>query len=442
MKRILFVLMMLVSTVGVSFAQSQASAQFEPLRKKINKSSEEIVHPKKSLNPNTWLKRAGLLVELQTAYQMNSYTGVDLNTMQLLAGPPTGQREETVEGQPYLVYETPHVDFFFLDGALAFYRVSKPVVMEPSVENPLVVALEAYNKAIEVDEKGKRAKNIAAGLVQLKNLFINEGVNEFSQSNFKGAVFNFDKALAISDMTQVQTVDTAIYYYHGIASFQAKDYEAAVKSFGKALSYGYELDGTTYCVYYEACAAADRPKDGKEMLLTGIEKYPEQQCLVLDLINYYISQNEDPALVLPYIEKALQKDPENEVLYFVEGVVYDQLGRSEDALASYDRAVEKNPEFVDAYYNKAALYYNQGVAYLNEAIEIPANKVKEYDAMMEKVNDAFHKSIVPAEKVLTINPEHVESLDLLKTVYFRYRAEPAMQEKHDEVAKKLQELGR
>lgn len=436
MKRILMVVTLLLGCVCLGSAQMASSIDLKAVEKKVAKSNEEIAHPKKSLKVKTWLKRADVMVDVSNAHMMNSYTGVDMNTMQLLAGAPVSTRTEEVNGQPYMVYETAVTEFYFLNNVLSYYKVVHPIVKDPLME-----ALGAYRKAIELDVKGKSTKNIAKGLKQIKSLIINEGVNSYTQADYANAVHYFDSALVIGQMPQVNELDTALYYYQGLAQFQNKQSEQAAESFARAIELGYEQDGTLYCLYYEACAAAEKAEQGKEMLEKGIEKYPEQKCLVLDLITYYVSRNENPDRVLPYVDKALSKDPENAVLYFVQGVVYDQLKQPEKALQSYEQAVSKDSKFVDAYYNMSALHYNQAVSYLNEAIELPATENEKYDALMEKVNAEFHKCIAPAERVLELQGDHKEALDLLKSVYFRYRAEPGMQEKHDAVAKKLEEIG-
>ena len=103
-------------------------------------------------------------------------------------------------------------------------------------------------------------------------------------------------------MPEVNIVDTILYYYKGLANFQTGNYAGAVTDFAVAIAKGYSNNGEEYCVFYEAATKADQMDEAKRMLEVGIEKFPLQQCIVLDMINYYISRDEDPKMVLPYLD--------------------------------------------------------------------------------------------------------------------------------------------
>ena len=368
MKRLTIVLTLLVALCGVATAQLQSAPDVKGLEKKIRKSNEDIANPKKMEKVSTWHKRADLMMEVANAERMNCFPGMDAQLFRLQMGSPVEQREQTIGETNYAVQVMPRAEFYFANSALALYKVTTPI--EP---NALDKALEAFEKALTIEQKPRGKKDLYEGMNKLRSQYIQDA------ENFYGC--------------------------------------------------------------YEAAAAAGKKDEGKEILTSAIEKYPEQKCLALNLINYYLEKGEQPTNVLPYLDKAIQNDPNNATLYFVKGVVYNNLEDFDQAEAAYRKAVELDPKYVDAYYNRAAMYYNQAVSLTNKALELPASQQAEYEAMEKQINVLFHKCIEPCEKALELDANHAPSLDLLKSVYFRYRSEPGMSEKHEAVQKRIEALG-
>lgn len=435
MRKVLFLFACLLALVGSGVAQVKGP-DYKSLEKDLSKSNEAILNEKKAAKPKTWLARAELLQKISTSYQGNAYPGMDMKTFNLLCGPAVEQREEQVDGAAYQVMVMPRADFYFFDGVYAYYKVTKPLV-----DKPLDKALEAYRKALELEPKEKNRVKIGKSLAELEKLYVQEGASYYAQKSYEAAHGDFAQAVAICEMPEVSVVDTTLYYYKGLANFQTGNYAGATTDFAVAIAKGYSNNGEEYCVFYEAATKAGQMDEAKRMLEVGIEKFPLQQCIVLDMINYYISRDEDPKMVLPYLDRAIAGDSASAPLYFVKGVVYDKLGDRDQALAAYRKAVEVDPKYVDAYYNIAALYYNWGAELQNKAVDLPASEQNKYDALMEQASEKFHNCIPPAEEAIKVAPDHRESLDLLKQLYFRYRAEEGMQAKYDAVKAKLDALG-
>ena len=152
-------------------------------------------------------------------------------------------------------------------------------------------------------------------------------------------------------------------------------------------------------------------------------KYPKNTNILFTLISYYIDKQEDPAKILVYIDKAIETEPNNSSLHFAKGTLYDRLGDWENAVTSYKKSIEIDPNFFDAYYNIGALYFNKGVKYIEEASKVPARELEKYDALMEKANAEFKNSLPYMEQAYKVNPNSKETIEALKNIYFRFRTE-------------------
>jgi len=112
-------------------------------------------------------------------------------------------------------------------------------------------------------------------------------------------------------------------------------------------------------------------------------------------------------------KKAIEINPRNYKAYHNLGVIYEGQGALRKAVANYKSAVAINPAFIDAQFNLGNIYYNQGL--LEEAID-RYRKVAELDpADFEARNNLgvayarlgkLDEAIVQWEKVLEMDPQN------------------------------------
>ncbi|MFK7953774.1 MAG: tetratricopeptide repeat protein [Ekhidna sp.] len=67
-----------------------------------------------------------------------------------------------------------------------------------------------------------------------------------------------------------------------------------------------------------------------------------------------------------YINKALQRNPNSEE-YFLSGMIHEVEGKDLRAAADYEAVIKKDPENIEAYFQKGLIYYNSSS--LDQAIK-------------------------------------------------------------------------
>ncbi len=93
----------------------------------------------------------------------------------------------------------------------------------------------------------------------------------------------------------------------------------------------------------------------KEILLDRLGHLPPQSIeaqisQILDRVDKYLDNNElDKAL--NECETAIQLDPDFSVTYNYRGEIYDEMGMLENAITNYQKAIELNPEYKEAWEN-------------------------------------------------------------------------------------------
>ena len=169
-----------------------------------------------------------------------------------------------------------------------------------------------------------------------------------------------------------------------------------------------------------------------KILNEGNERYPEDKNTLLQLIQLLIDTN-NSAEAIKKLEAAKSMDPSNKLYPFVEGTLYDKIGDYDKSTASYEKAIEIDPNFFDALFNVSVLYFNKAVELSNEANN--EEEVEAFNKKQEEADAVFKKALKPMEKCREVNPEDRAVLGPLKTLYYRLKMEDKYKE-IDELMKK------
>jgi len=91
---------------------------------------------------------------------------------------------------------------------------------------------------------------------------------------------------------------------------------------------------------------------------------------------------EDDKAIAEY-SRALEINPVYHMAYYNRGVAYDNTGQWDKAIADYSRAIEIDPNFTKAYYNRGITYghlgqWNKAITDFSAVITIDPNNAKAY----------------------------------------------------------------
>lgn len=132
--------------------------------------------------------------------------------------------------------------------------------------------------------------------------------------------------------------------------------------------------------------------------------FEDNMELIATEIDIYLARKKTDELK-ERLNKAIEVDPSNEVLYSVLGQVHYKTGNLAEAEKNYVKAAELRPESETVNYRLGALYFNEGnevTKKLNELGPKDLAKAKEYDS---KAKEYFEKAAVYLEKSYEINPD-------------------------------------
>ena len=302
----------------------------------------------------------------------------------------------------------------------------------------LTNAYDYYMKAIELDQKdkGRFEKEIKMALTFFVNELTNAGIEAFNGEKFSSAAGIFENVLKINGLdmfaSEAAGEDTAIIYNTALAAYNAKEWDKAEEYLKKTFSLNYGGGDVTLLLDQVYANTKDSLKMA-ENLKEGFEKYPEDDRILTQLINYYLGAQQNEK-ALDYLDKAIEKDPDNSTFYYARGVLHDQSKHFDKAILDYGKATEFNPEYFDALYNLGVIYFNKGVEQMNMAND--KTDFKEFEQEKAKADELFKKSLPFMERANKIKPEEAAVLESLKGLYYRFE----MNDQYDEVKAKLDSI--
>ncbi|RLD98447.1 MAG: hypothetical protein DRJ13_10960, partial [Bacteroidetes bacterium] len=203
------------------------------VKKKVDKSDAEIKDPKKSLKTATWMKRGDLFQDVFNIGLEQIQDGMDSKMLTLFYKQPISIENKTLEdgsSQETYVYE--NMKYVFLNGVMQQW-----IRVNPFVEDPLSISIEAYNKTLELDEDGKLTDKVKEALISVKVLLKKQGVNAYYTEDYEGALGSFEDVLEINELSLFAgELDTVMVQYSGIISREiagkTDDKELYLKSIG------------------------------------------------------------------------------------------------------------------------------------------------------------------------------------------------------------------
>lgn len=420
MKRILLALALIAS---VQFAGAQTKSPAE-VTKAIESAEAAAQNPKKAANPSTWINIAAKYVDAYNAPVGNIWKGISQQELPLVVKEkPLATEQVNLSGVPYMKNVYSNYDLYFNEGGLLeIVKVTKPYVT-----GALDKAVEAYMEAYKVDEKGKKTKQIVAGLKDVASKYMEEGLTEYTLGNFAGASVNFEKAGTSVEGAPVSEIDAEAFYNAGFTAVLVKENERAIKLFEKCIANDYSgEDGAVYAKIAESYTNLDQKDKAAEYLETGFQKFPQSQSILVGLINYYLESGKNTDRLFELINAAKENEPNNASLYYVEGNINKQLGRVEDAVAAYAKCATVDPAYEFGYIGIGILYYEAAIEASQKASEEFDNA--KYEALLKVIEEDLMNALEPFEKAFETtknNDIKVSIAEYLKNIYYRFTTKGA-----------------
>ena len=284
--------------------------------------------------------------------------------------------------------------------------------------------MEAYNnfeKAIQLDPKLKNIIIRDNAYALLGNSLLNDAINKFSEKDFKGAMQSFERNVMVSaNEMYVGVVDTLVIFNAGLAAYNAELYEEAIAHFRTCAVSGTE-DTKPYIFISDSYLKMKDTLKAEAALMEGYQAYSDTLDIILQATQFYLDANRNDK-AFEFVHKAMEKEPDNHILYLVEGSLFMKTEDYSKAIESLKTSLSKKSDQFESNYNIGLCYVSIANDMLNEANLIADNK--EYELAKTKAFEEMQKAVpffLDAEKA---NPKSLATLEFLREIYLKLKMMP------------------
>lgn len=346
-------------------------------------------------------------------------------------------------------------------GKLFYYRgviyLEYPMIMAVAQDEAALKEIEANQAEYEGVPFGSLREcrkltdyyndDIAQKMNMYRGLALQGGNAMFNESKFEEAFASYAGAVEMSDVIDYK--DTIAMFNAGLSADKLDKYDDAIKYYGMAAENNY--GGAD--IYRNIIQVLNRKHGGpSDEAYTYIEKaktkYPGNINIIIEEFNYHNSKgNSDAAQAA--LQAAIDKDPKNPIFHYSIGATFDEMANKkheegdhegaklyvDKAIESYKKAIELDSKYADAYYNMGVLYNNESYNLTDQIKNI--EDVTIYNAKMVESKELLKEAIPYLQKSHELTPTDVNTLKLLKSIYFTLE----MEEDYNVVVGKLKDLG-
>ena len=425
----LFVTLVVVTIAMIStFAQESTSVvllNYNTVQKKVEKSDTEILDPKTNIKAATWEKRGELYQDVFMLGLEQLQEGMAATTITLFYKEPNNIETETKDDALHEKYIYDHMTYNFVNGALQEWER-----IDPIHEDPLRVAMDAYIKALELDEKAKLGEKIKENFTELKNQLKREGVNNYYKSDYDGALNSFENVLEVNGLDMFAgEFDTVMVQYSGIISREIAGKTDNNELYLKAIEYYKQLVNAdfggpnTYLQIKMDYLVIGDTVSALEILKEAYTKYPDTVNVIANIADTYVQLKQFDEGI-EYMATVIENNPNLAESYYWNGrllINKEEVEFIDQALESYIKAGELDPTIYYVWYDMGYIFYLQGADFYERA------NIEEHeptrDRLLELGKEKYEEAIPVLEKAYKLNEENssvkYETLDLLQRIYYK-----------------------
>lgn len=223
-------------------------------------------------------------------------------------------------------------------------------------------------------------------------------------------------------------------YSAGCSARLAGDYRRAAVLFERCISGGYYEDGDVYFRLAECFLNENDKENALAALETGWADFPQNQQILLGLINFYVTNGDVSEELIALLRLAQGNDPGYASLYYMEGNVHSALGNYEEAIAAYEKSNEVDPAFEYGLIGIGTLHYDRASDLYGKIIAEEENA--DYEILLKEFRTSLEAAIEPLEKAFRMTSDEDLKVSIAKRLVSIFGYFKEDDERYNEVYEK------
>ncbi len=379
------------------------------------KADADIANPKKAAKINTWTERGRKYLQVFTFDKIdNVYYGTTEGDLVTIKG---GSPKSTRTIGDTTVHSFDRVDFYVVGGKVVRYARTERAkdIFFPTHTAALDVAAESYIKANEYNADGKKTQLIANQLKTISDLYQKEALFYYYSQDYKGAAVYYNKAGDIikTGLTgEADSIRAAVLKNCGEINKAAENYDQAISFYNSINEFAPSTD--MYANIYYCQLMKKDTTSAVNTLLKVLNEFPNEPKIsdyLNQLIDMYIKTNQLEKAT-EYLQKAIEKDPNNTAYLFNLGYLNETMGKEDVAVENYNKAISVNANEPNANFNLGRIVASKANATMREADKLYGKKG--YQAKV----DEGKKQLKQACDCFEISAANTTDKNLQRNAYF------------------------
>ena len=332
----------------------------------------------------------------------------------------------------------------------------------------LMAAADAFKKAAELGHEEAQQ-----GLVAASNALVNAAIADQNAQKYSEA------AEKLFTGYQLNKQDTVYLYYAASNAVNAKDYDKALEYYKELKDLGYSGEETVYTAVNKETGEEERmaSKEQRDLFVkSGTYINPQEKVteskkgeIAKNIALIYIEKGEDEKAIAAIedakaenpgdvslmqaeadmyyrmgdmakyreiMEKIVEQNPDDAVLYYNLGVSAAQMEENERAIDYYKKAIELDPSMHNARINLAYVILAQERPIVDEMNSLGMSKAdqKKYEELAEKRNQLYRDAMPHLEKVMEKDPDNLEAARTMMNMYYQLNQPKKAEEMKQKIA--------
>lgn len=204
-------------------------------------------------------------------------------------------------------------------------------------------------------------------------------------------------------------------YFAASGTFNAGDYEKAIEYFRVYLDTGVEKNRqNVFAFMAKACINVKNYQLAIKVLKEGIANYPNDYGMLSLAINTCIDVDDNENMQ-EFVSKAMEIRPNDVTLLNIQGKLYEDTRKYQQALNVYLKLQELKPQNLNVVQHIALNYYNLGALNYNKAImQSNENIARKYS---RQANEYFAAAAETLKTIVSNDPNSVKYMQALAVAY-------------------------
>ena len=396
-----------------------------------------------------------------------------LYTLILISSISYGQKKELKQAQKLIDQE-------FYSEALNLLNTSKDFILSSDKKyhaqyyflngwalkenSDYLASVKSLKKSMEIERSLRQKKYIENANILMQQAeadLVNSAVEDNKNGNFKSASVKLYDAYLMNP----EKDDNINYLYFSASSaVNSKEYDTALEYYAILKDMGYtgvvseyfvtpletnieeKVSETEYNLFKNSKDYTNQrvgktesrlPEIVKNIALIYVQKgevdlaisaIKEARAINPDDVNLLLSEADlyiklgDREKFKELMKLAVQKDPDNAILYYNLGVINGEQGEFDEAKKFYLKSLELDPSYTATYLNLVGLILEGEGPIVEEMNKLvtsrKASDLDKYDQLEEKRVGLYKECLPYLEKLIEIDPDNIEAIKTAKNIYY------------------------